>query len=39
MTTLATVEIMLNMKRLAGGFAGNYFVRPTPHACDAHLAA
>ena len=30
MTTLAPVEIMLNTKRLRGGFAGNFFVRPTP---------
>jgi len=30
MTTLAPVEIMLSTKRLRGGFAGNYFIRPTP---------
>jgi ferric-dicitrate binding protein FerR (iron transport regulator) len=32
MTTLAPVEIMLNTKLLRGGFAGNYFVRPTPES-------
>ena len=37
MTTLTSVEIMLNTKRLRGGFAGNYFARPTPASLDWQL--
>ena len=37
MTTLTSVEIMLNTKRLRGGFAGNYFTRPTPASLDWEL--